>query len=233
MAMVVVPGVDLVADGVARERRRDAMDVVHREVAEAVGELRQIHDPHSRHKPATSWGIFGLPTREFRVNAVFPRCQRATEVTPVRRSTASCRDLAPHQTVEDVGLADTRHLVEAEGPQDARPGRSRRRRSRRPGPVRGPGCGAARDRLGGEGAEHVLGGRSRVSRKWWIASRSYSGRPSSIAATVVTVPARPTSVVASAAPGTSRRTSARWSRTTETAWLSSSGCGGSSAGTAR
>ena len=46
---------------------------------------------------------------------------------------------------------------------------------------------------------------ARVRQKWWIFSGSYSGSPSSIAATVVTVPARPTSVAASAAPGIDAR----------------------------
>ncbi len=48
-----------------------------------------------------------------------------------------------------------------------------------------------------------------------------------MAATVVMVPARPTSVPASATPGTTRGTSATRSRTIATAFASSSGAGGS------
>ena len=90
-----VPGVDLVARGVAGERRRDAVDVVGGELAEGVGELRQIHDPHSRHKPATSWGIFGSD-----------RQSRERRVSAGQRRSGSL-GLTAHQTVEDVGLADT------------------------------------------------------------------------------------------------------------------------------
>ena len=68
---------------------------------------------------------------------------------------------------------------------------------------------------------------ARVSRKWWMRSLSLASTPSSIAPIVHTVPAVPISVLACAAPGTARSTSARWSRTTDTATLSSSALGGS------
>ena len=58
-------------------------------------------------------------------------------------------------------------------------------------------------------------------------SRSYSARPISTAAAVLTVPARPTKVAASVASGISRITSSRWISTIEMAWLSSSAVGGS------
>jgi hypothetical protein len=56
-----VPGVDLVADGVAREGAGDATDAVARERVERVGELPEVHDPYSRHICGTSWGISGFP----------------------------------------------------------------------------------------------------------------------------------------------------------------------------
>ena len=68
---------------------------------------------------------------------------------------------------------------------------------------------------------------SLVSRKWWIRSRSYSRRPCSTAAAHETVPASPTSVRASATPGTSRSTSSTWPSTIDRHDTNSSGSGGS------
>ena len=82
------------------------------------------------------------------------------------------------------------------------------------------------ERLGGQGAEDVLDGRA-AEGKWWIASRSQSTRPSSTAAIVVTVPARPTNVFASVSPGISRAMSSIQASVTEMQAWSSSGAGGS------
>ena len=89
----------------------------------------------------------------------------------------------PDETVEDVGLGDE-HLVEAEGAQHRRRARSRRRRSRRPARARGRGCGAARRPTRCASVRNTSSTAARVSRKWWMRSRSYSGRPCSTAATV-------------------------------------------------
>ena len=114
-------------------------------------------------------------------------------------------------------------------PAGSRRARWRRRRSRRPGPARGPGlwrrCVGGLDRERAEDVlrrglgQHGSGGSAR--------GRTRAG-PARSAATVVTVPASPTSVARVARhPGSSRATSARWSRTTDTACDSSSGAGGS------
>ena len=83
----------------------------------------------------------------------------------------------------------------------SRRARPRRRRSRRRAPARGRGCARAVRRFSVASVRNTSSAASRVSRKWWIRSGSYSGMPCSTAATVVTVPARPTSVSASRCPG--------------------------------
>ena len=211
MAIVACQASDFVAGGVARERPRDGVDVVGGELLQGGVELRELHDRHSRHTEGSSWGISGVG-RTIRVNGVFPGWSTAT---PCGRAGAS--DLAADQPVEDVGLGD-QHLVEPEHPQDRRRARRRRRRSRRPVRARARGCARAAAAVSVASVRNTSSAASRVSPKWWIRSGSYSGRPSSIAATVVTVPASPTSVAASAAPGITRGTSATWSRTTATAF---------------
>ena len=215
-----LPRVDLVADGVAGERRRDAVDVVDGEVAESVVELRQIHDPHSRHKHATSWGISAFRPAT-RVNCVFPpgqpgdRLRHDLLITWLRtrpsRMSASLTSISSKPNTRKIADEHRRAADDHVDPTglEARVVRPLRGRSR------WRACGTR------------LPPPSRVSRKWWIRSGSYSGSPCSTAATVVTVPARPTSVVASGAPGITRGTSATRSRTTETAFDSSSGAGGS------
>ena len=94
-----------------------------------------------------------------------------------------------------------------------------------PRPPRGRGCGpgrrAARWRACGTRPRPPRGSaRSGGCDR----GRSRRGR-CSMAATVVTVPARPTRVAASAAGGIAAATSSSWSRTTDRRAASSSGCG--------
>ena len=84
--------------------------------------------------------------------------------------------LAAHQAVEDVGLAH-QHLVEAEDAEDADEHARCHRRSRRPVPARARGCGHARSAVSVARVRNTSSAASRVSRKWWIFSGSYSGMP--------------------------------------------------------
>ena len=121
---------------------------------------------------------------------------------------------AGDEAVEDVGLgheAARRRRARGAG----RRGRSSRRRSRRRGPPRGRGCGCDRRGASVASVRNTSSAAARVRSKWWSASRSYSARPISTAATVVTVPATPTSVRCVARtpgpPGAARRRR-RWPR---------------------
>ena len=86
---------------------------------------------------------------------------------------------------------------------------------------------APRDRLGRERAEDLLGRDARQAEMVDAFAPAARRCPSSIAPMVHTVPAVPISVFAFPASGIARSTSARWSRTIDTATLNSSALGGS------